>query len=359
MADIRLKNGEMLYLDSGARVSSVALETFYSIAYPERAAALSRNRAWLYRSRAALRIDAPLAAFSDSGRIAGHAGLLPVTVSWSDRRIQGAWFIDYFVLPEYRGSGLGRILMQEVMQSAPLVLAVGATPMSTPVFERLGWRRIPETFFFGLPLRAGRFLHAKNRLMYGPIALAGTALARLVTLRARSARNELGVTPLSAGPLSQWGIEHGSQLGGARPIRDDEFLRWRILEYPFGGKFTLHVGAEAAALVRTYTHGNYRRSNILALGGEQPGSALRSIVWWALDAEVDYVALVCSDARIVREARRWFPFRKKMPVWVYSQEANLVSTLAGCPQAWEYIDSDLDLGRVDAHCAWQFGQGSA
>lgn len=347
MRTVRLKNGKELRLAAADEVSGDELRRFYSIAYPERSAALTRYREWVYRPSPQLRVESPLLAVDDDGRVVAHSAFLPAKVGWGDRRLDTVWFVDYFVLDVHRGGGLGSALMREVMRAAPVVLAIGATKMSAPVFEHFGWRRIPSTQYLTLPIRPSRYPGTSGT----PVGLAMKMLEGVwcAWWRARSRADGMEIRKADEKSVLEWAARHDdAQSATARTIRDSDFLRWRVLDYPFGGEFTVHSGDAGSALVRTYEIDGMRRATILGIDGRSPGAVARHLVAWALAGRIDSLNLLASDPVILRDARRWLPFAKKIPLYAHGEDPQVLDELARQPQGWEYIDSDLDLCRVDS-----------
>ncbi len=337
-------------LESAQAIASEALSTFYGVALPARAAAMSHHWPWLYRVSVDHRHEFPLVLVADDDRVVGHAGLIPVTFGWRETRIKGAWFVDLFVLPEFRSQGCGSALMRKVMGAAPLVLAVGATAMSAPLFERLGWRRISQTFYLALPIRPSAHPRLHESTLRGAMQYADRLLKPLLNLRSRRADSRFDVRTVDYPSLSAWATEHEvRQFADARVIRSMEFLSWRVLECPFGGEFSLHTGPAGSALVRSFLRpGPCRQASILALHGDDVGAMLRHLLRWALDHKIDLIVLLSSHRATVGKARRWLPISAAMPLWAHATDLAVLDELQSCSQGWEYIDSDLELHQVES-----------
>lgn len=78
----------------------------------------------------------------DRGRLAGVIGYLDLPLRIGGRREIGRWPINFFLLEEYQGLGLGRRLMEATREGARFRLVIGGNQRSMPVLERTGWQRI-------------------------------------------------------------------------------------------------------------------------------------------------------------------------------------------------------------------------
>lgn len=341
-----LKDGREVFVTSGQKVDPEALERFYRSSFPERAARLSTDWKWLCRSTYPQGQKSPILVVSPRGTVVGYAGLIPVTVGWRDRRVEAKWFIDYFTLPEYRGMGVGSVLIREVMRAAPLLLGTGSNANAIPILLYFGWRQISETHQLTLPLRPSVYPRVSNTAARYPARLLDMLARPTLKTYLGSGPGTHSVSPVDGNLLEEWGREHeAAHRDHARVIQDDEYLHWRITSYPFGGDFTLHDTQFGQALARTFWRTpSCRQTNILGVHGSDVARTCKEVVRWCLVQGVDLVSFVCSDPKVLRALRWLFPVHNGMAVRVYAEDPALVDGLVSCPQAWEFMDSDLDLG---------------
>jgi len=80
----------------------------------------------------------------DAGRLAGVIGYLdvPARLRGSTEALTVRWPINIYLLPEYRGRGLGVKLMEATREGARLRLVIGGNQASIPVLEKTGWRPV-------------------------------------------------------------------------------------------------------------------------------------------------------------------------------------------------------------------------
>jgi GNAT superfamily N-acetyltransferase len=86
----------------------------------------------------------------DEGRIVGTVGWIDVALRVNDQRglpLSGQnetlrWPVNLYLLPESRGKGLGKQLMEATRQGAALRAVIGGNAASMPVLDRTGWQVI-------------------------------------------------------------------------------------------------------------------------------------------------------------------------------------------------------------------------
>jgi GNAT superfamily N-acetyltransferase len=83
--------------------------------------------------------DIPLWVVRSGERIVGQLATIPVVLKVGADRIRAIWILDFVILPEYRGRGLGKRLVLAAGESFPTMLTLGINEQSTAVFRSLKW----------------------------------------------------------------------------------------------------------------------------------------------------------------------------------------------------------------------------
>lgn len=81
----------------------------------------------------------------DEGRMVGTIGYLDVPLRLAGSAASPGklrWPINLYVLPAYRGKGLGIRLMEATREGAPWRMVIGGNAASIPVLEKTGWKLI-------------------------------------------------------------------------------------------------------------------------------------------------------------------------------------------------------------------------
>jgi GNAT superfamily N-acetyltransferase len=86
--------------------------------------------------------------------IVGMCAFMPFTLLARGTDIPSTWFVDFYVLPQYQGKGLGRRLTEQVQDRFPLTASLSQTAMAYRVFARMGWsaRKLVRVHMHPLPM---------------------------------------------------------------------------------------------------------------------------------------------------------------------------------------------------------------
>ena len=81
----------------------------------------------------------------------------------TNKKIPAIWFQDYAVLPEFMGTGLGKLLTKEWMKVCPNQMAM-CSPYSLRVLKKFGWIDNFETKRLVRPINYLKFVPFANKL---------------------------------------------------------------------------------------------------------------------------------------------------------------------------------------------------
>lgn len=113
-----------------------SLFSFYQDVYPLRADFLKKNWQWLYRT-SFLNNSVPYVAVLKN-RIIGHFGSIPFVADLNGNKYKAQWFVDFALLPEFRGRKIGPLLSESLVQLTDLCITC-CNQHSIKVFKRQGW----------------------------------------------------------------------------------------------------------------------------------------------------------------------------------------------------------------------------
>jgi GNAT superfamily N-acetyltransferase len=71
--------------------------------------------------------------------LGGLCAYVPFTLRVRGGDVPSAWFVDFYVLPQYQGRGLGRRLTCAVQERFPMTASLSQTAMAWRVFQKMGW----------------------------------------------------------------------------------------------------------------------------------------------------------------------------------------------------------------------------
>ena len=124
-----------------SEVETNSLSIFYKKVFFKRYKSLTQNWKWWYR--VGYNNFEPLILSVDN-KIIGQAGLLPVDIKIKEKAIKAIWFIDFFILTEFRGKGYGQILTKEWMKICPNQITF-CNNQSLKIFQKYGWENNLKT----------------------------------------------------------------------------------------------------------------------------------------------------------------------------------------------------------------------
>jgi GNAT superfamily N-acetyltransferase len=214
-------------------------------------------------------------AQEEDGALVGLCASLPLPL-WSDgRERDGAWIVDFFVLPSHRGRGIGKRLVGEVAGRHELLASLSQTDMAWATFRGLGWQ--PRSF-------APLYLSPWARVAGGPGQW----------LRRRNARIETTLGPAEFGP--EFGELWRSLRDTLAPLsfRNEGALRAR-----FAG------GGRNYSLIRATVGGTLRAYMVVR---ELPPRSIRSFPNHGIALVADYLSDPEDPAlfkEMIDHATRW------------------------------------------------------
>lgn len=332
----------MAEIQKATAIPPERLKPFFAAAWPDRAAFLEEHWRWLYRVDRFPGLE-PL-VLTEAGKVVGFAGSLPVKLARDGRESTAIWFVDFHLLPEWRGKGHGQSLTEAWMALCPRRITF-CNDESMRVFLKLGWTEKTGAAGRSMPLElAGPF-----RRRWGlPGAAAGFLLgpalrASLRLLCAGAPVLDVRPLPADAGGLAERLDDH--RATGVRVPRDAEWVRWRFLENPRREEHFLAEAGGASAVFRLFTSLGRRRAHLLVVGPGAPearAGLAKGFVRWALDQGADDAWTAGTDAAVMDALapllRRSWPARF---AWSAAEPAS--AELLSAPLVTQAADSDHDL----------------
>jgi GNAT superfamily N-acetyltransferase len=94
--------------------------------------------------------EPPLYVVEDpaQGTLAGLCAYIPFALRTNGMELPSAWFVDFYVRPDYQGKGLGTRLTQAVQNRHAVTASLSQTAMAYRVFQKLDWSdRSPVTLY--------------------------------------------------------------------------------------------------------------------------------------------------------------------------------------------------------------------
>lgn len=115
--------------------------------------------------------------------VVGQIGTLRTRLRVGDRWVDGRWVVDLVIDPEFRGGLAARQLFKRAMATAPLVMATGVATHVVPIYNGLGWKRLPVMRARYCAFRPSRLLALAQTTEAAPRTIPGVRLGVAVADR--------------------------------------------------------------------------------------------------------------------------------------------------------------------------------
>ena len=211
------------------------LTEFLQRAYPGevRKASLPYLR-WYYNQNPNVEPDClPVWAVAKGNKIVGQLATIPVQFKAGAAYTKAIWILEFILLEEFRGKGLGKRLVLAAREKYPTMITLGINEASTRVFTSLGWKPLGNIHRYHKMLFAGSAARelGDKRLLCESLNLLSYPLRAFLRLRSSTHKYEIRRDP----PLTReiddlW--EQASPQWPAAVRRDYRFLSWQFLQQP-------------------------------------------------------------------------------------------------------------------------------
>ncbi len=239
-------------------VDQSKLFDFYKRAFYLRHKVIFNNRNWLYRVN--LYGFEPL-VIEYEDEIIGHAGTISNKIQKKGRIYECIWFVDYKILKQFRGVGLGTFLCKEWMNISPHQLAI-TNENSLKVFKKFGWIEKKNH------VRAAKII---NPLKWIPLvkSLNNNFLDKINFFKylKRSNYKRLTLYKLKTNILiiKKIFLENKQKKKNNKItiLRDEDWFNWRIEESPFLDDYYFFKKNDSFIIIHLITFANLKRVHIL------------------------------------------------------------------------------------------------
>jgi GNAT superfamily N-acetyltransferase len=332
-----------VHLARGSETTTEQRKAFFSITHPGIAAWLVPHWHWWFRLGFRADIEPIVAVARD--RIVGHAGSMPFAFRYGAKRDVAVWYTVFAVLPEWQGRGLGKRLTEEWMRLQPNPITQ-CNEKSIAIFKKYGWQ---ETFASRRFACVADPATLAGRLP-GPLRMAvplGRPLYRAwMKWSARSGpRLQPEPLPTAAGAFA--GLFQPETEDSLELLRDDDWVRWRVLDSPFVADYRLFRFESATVLVRGMVSDGIRRLHILYVNRpartEHRSMLLRGIVRWACEDRADLIWAVARSAELGAALREALPNETGVRIAAHNFNREVMAALLDPGFQIQAMDSDLDL----------------
>ena len=324
------------------KISEIAtdqLSEFYKKTYYKRYKSLTSNWRWWYR--VGYNELEPLILSVDN-KVIGQAAYLPINLNILGNIVPAIWFVDYVVLPEFKGKGLGKILSKEWMKICPNQMAI-CSDDSLRVLKKLGWKDNYTTKRLARPISTLKFLPILKNLK---LNFVNRTLRYFI--KKKYSRN-ISINPYKISDNFKI-IDDSFKLRKivknnefAEIIRDEKWLYWRLIECPYKKDIYFFEYKNNFAIVHIFVIENIKKLNILytySADKLQENELFVQIINWSINNNIDLVWAVSRNT----DFENIFPkiFNKPLQFASWSSDEKIFKTLQNGLSNLQGIDTDND-----------------
>ena len=322
-----------------SEVTKDQLSNFYKKTYYPRYKSLTNNWHWWYR--VGYNEFEPLIISIDN-KVIGQAAYLPTELNVLGNKVPAIWFVDYAILPEFKGKGLGKIMYKEWMKICPNQMAI-CSDDSLRVLKKLGWKDNYTTKRLARPISTLKFLPILKNLK---LNFVNRTLRYFIK---KKYSRDISINPYKISDNFKI-INDSFKLRKivknnefAEIIRDEKWLHWRLIECPYKKDIYFFEYKNNFTIVHIFLIENIKKLNILytySTDKLQENELFVQIINWSINNNIDLVWVVSRNT----DFENIFPkiFNRPLQFASWSSDEKIFKTLQNGLSNLQGIDTDND-----------------
>lgn len=347
MKEIRMSDISIL---SAHDVDSNLLLDFYNIVYPSRMTSLPRIWKWLNRSSFCDNKIPLVILYKD--RIIAHAGVIPFKFLLDAECYTGCWFIDFAVLPEFQRRGLGSLLLRKRMEFTEAYFGF-PNDQAWGLERRIG---VFETFntnlhyYLLLPFNHPRFADSIPRVFRTVLNVLSCPFLGFNYHRYASSIGSLRFDNIDPYLLDNFVSSYKMQDGTVEPVRDSEYVSWRLLNSPNKMKYRIvRIDGvdDVSIIIKLYDNRQNTYIDVLWLSNPFKYADIRRLIAtlavWGFHRDYSYIRHYVSSKELSTYLSKSLKSIVRHPRFLFfSKNPELFRRLKDSKWHWELIDSDFE-----------------
>ena len=308
-------------IDLISNVKTEELNEFYKQTFKDRSEVLISNWKWIYRS-GYLNYE-PIILLNSKKKIIGQAALIPIKIDYKNTFHPAVWFVDFIILKEFRGKGLGDFLTTEWMKICPNQITY-CNNTSLKIFKKKGWYSSENSKRIALPINYFKFFPIVKRFNFHFLENFFFNKKKKIT------NTILDITPkllidykklilnffLKKNIISNENIQ---------VLRDEDWFIWRFFNCPFKYNLYYFEYENNFAIVHIFIKNNIKRLNILyffCTEESKENDLFLAIYKWTLNNSVDLIWANSSDDDFIKILKKFFKLIMIKPLIFASYSSN-------------------------------------
>lgn len=259
-------------------------------------------------------------------QICGHAGLIPIKIKINHKQENAIWFTDFYINPEHRHKGYGKLLTEEWMKICPIQITF-CNDQSLKIFKKMNWsfnnkitkkikfnnylKLIPIFRKFNLP---DFNLTEINNLQH--IELNNTNLDKIINLYNRQSSSK-----------------------SLRILRDESWFRWRLIDCPYRNKIHIFQFKGFFFITHIKFKNNFKILNIIYSSTLITSEIKNIFSEFSKKNSIDYISYLTTEKKI---SNNILPWNRKINFAYYAKDDAISNALGEHFYDVHLIDSDVD-----------------
>lgn len=325
------------------------LYEFYSIAFPAKNDVLFNNWKWLCRN--SLNNQEPIVALYKN-KIIAHAGLISTQLQFNNKISNAIWFVDFYILPNFRNIGIGSELTKKWMELENYHLTF-CNKDSLRIFKKFDWVQ-NEKYYKSCkiinPLKWIPIINLLddkilNRFNFLNIFNKSTLAQNVNILKLSQNINLLSELINSRNKVSEKKKE-------PEILKNNEWFEWRIKESPFIENYYLFFIENSFFIISITNKKNKKKLNIINSYYENDNYQLllnQSIIRWAIENNIDIVWLNVNKIDSEKNHKKFFNMNFELTFACNSTNSLITKNILKDIGNLEGVDSDIEILNYDNH----------
>jgi GNAT superfamily N-acetyltransferase len=253
---------------------------------------------WFYQQNPnADAVGLPIWVVRKNGKIVGQLGTIPVQLKVGPAYTKSIWILEFVILKEFRGQGLGKKLVLAAGEKYRSMVTLGINEASTRVFTSLGWKPMGSIHRYHKLLFAGSAAGIAGEQNWLREGLNSISFPFRVSLAPKTSKFDVRYDRVFGPELDEF-WERASAQWPVAVRREHEFLEWQFLRQP--GKvfdfIRLYSGSQLVGYVVLFFRAGLH-------GGPPPKAAISDLVYDSRNQDEVIDALLDAALHLAMERK--------------------------------------------------------
>jgi len=325
-----------------SQVNKDKLLSFYKIVFKDRYKILFENRKWFYRLN---NTKCEPIVLTTADKIIGQLGTIPIKVKLDNKIKSACWYVDYVILPEFQGKGIGSKLVKEGTKKTDIQIAF-CNEQALKVYKRLNWNINTSTKRLARPINPIKwipfFYNSNLKVLKNLYNFSiNKKLKNLNLIKPYKFKDH------SKSVLDNFLKRKVDDTISLKFFRDEEWFHWRFMEFPYSENLLVFEFNGNYVIGHTIKLKNIYRLHIIFhyfLDTSEEEKIYYLIFKWANENNFDLIWSCSVNQNLINKLEEIFPkrFIKTIKIASFSSDEKTFKLLNKNYENIQASDSDLD-----------------